>query len=63
MSTFVAPSIPSRPGDEFTSMINGPRLEGNMSTPATPKPIFFAASIAAWFSCLLSLTTVATPPL
>ncbi len=32
----VAVSIPSKPGEEFTSNTNGPLEDCSMSTPATP---------------------------
>ena len=50
MSFPVAFSIPSRPGDEFTSNNNGPLLERIKSTPATSSPNTFAALMASFFS-------------
>src|SRR5690606_19637912 len=43
MSFPVAASIPSRPGEEFTSRISGPRADCSISTPAIPRPMAFAA--------------------
>src|SRR5690606_5068287 len=43
MSFPVAPSIPSKPGDELTSNNSGPFAERIISTPATVNPIAFAA--------------------
>ncbi len=51
----VAFSIPSRPGDEFTSSIIGPRDDCNISTPAIARPSDFAAFKAAVFSVRLNL--------
>ncbi|MNC82625.1 hypothetical protein D3C75_1362070 [compost metagenome] len=55
-------SIPSSPGDEFTSITNGPWLERRMSTPATLKPITLAARIAVMRSSGVILIRLATPP-
>src|SRR5690606_23048722 len=62
MSFPVACSIPSRPGEEFTSKINGPRAEGSISTPATVNPMARAAAIAVSLSVRVNLTTSAVPP-
>jgi len=43
MSLPVAVSIPSKPGDEFTSNSKGPLFERIISTPATAKFKIFAA--------------------
>ena len=58
----VADSIPSRPGDEFTSSKRGPDLDLIMSTPATCKPRIFAALTAKALSSRVILTTYAVPP-
>lgn len=39
MFFLLAVSMPSSPGEEFTSMTSGPRLERSRSTPATFKPM------------------------
>ena len=43
-------SMPSKPGEAFTSIINGPRLSGTISIPATFKPMICAARIAIFLS-------------
>ena len=63
ISTPVAISIPSRPGEEFTSIISGPLSLRSMSTPAIPSFIALAALIAAISSSRVSSTTFAVPPL
>ena len=47
MSTPVAFSSPSNPGELFTSMILGPPRDSSMSTPATSSPMTRAAFTAA----------------
>jgi hypothetical protein len=59
----VAASIPSNPGDEFTSIIIGPELDCNKSTPAIPSPKTLAAFNAAASSSSESSMIVAVPPL
>ena len=54
MSFPVAFSIPSSPGDEFTSNNKGPLDERIISTPATFKFIALAAFIAIFFSFLFN---------
>ena len=46
-SSLVAASIPSRPGEELTSITSGPSLPSSMSTPATRRPMICAARTAA----------------
>ena len=62
MSIPVAFSIPSRPGDEFTSITIGPFAERNKSTPQKFKPMILAALTAVSRSSLVNLTTTAEPP-
>ena len=62
ISLFVAPSIPSSPGDEFTSNNKGPFAERIISTPATYKSIALAALIAIRFSSLVTFMMDAVPP-
>ena len=50
----VAFSIPSKPGEEFTSNTSGPFEDCNISTPATPSPKALAAFIAVFSSSSLS---------
>jgi len=47
MSKPVAASIPSSPGDEFTSSKSDPLLERIISTPATGKSRILAVLIAS----------------
>src|SRR5262249_49607678 len=61
-STPVAFSTPSRPGDELTSITNGPRLDCSMSTPQTLRPMDRAALIAAAFSWRVMAIFSAWPP-
>ena len=49
-STPVAVSMPSSPGEEFTSMTTGPRSARSRSTPATANPMTLAARMAVFFS-------------
>src|SRR3569623_662483 len=58
----LAVSIPSRPGEEFTSITSGPRCERRMSTPATLRPMARAARTAVDRSAGVSLTALAVPP-
>ena len=46
----VAASIPSNPGDEFTSITLGPSLDCSLSTPAIPNPNPLAALRAVFYS-------------
>ena len=46
-STSVACSMPSSPGEAFTSITSGPRSERSMSTPATGRPSDFAGRTAS----------------
>ena len=55
-------SIPSKPGEELTSMTWGPSLLRRMSTPATCRWRACVARIANERSCLVSLTVSAVPP-
>ena len=58
----VAFSMPSRPGDELTSITTGPWLDRNRSTPATARPVILAARDAVDRSSGVSLITSAEPP-
>lgn len=58
----VAVSIPSIPGEEFTSSTSGPRSDRTISTPATFKPIAFAASTAVLRSFGVNFTISEVPP-
>jgi hypothetical protein len=62
MSFPVAFSIPSRPGEEFTSSNNGPLFERIISTPATFKPSTLLAFIATLFSSNVTFTFETFPP-
>src|SRR4051812_13038080 len=62
ISLFVAPSIPSSPGEEFTSSNRGPLDDRMISTPATLRFIAFAALIAMRFSSTVGRITEAVPP-
>ena len=46
MSLLEMRSMPSRPGEELTSRMSGPRFERMMSTPATSRPMALAAALA-----------------
>src|SRR5262249_12826718 len=61
-STPVAVSMPSRPGEELTSITSGPRLERSMSTPHTLRPIERAALSAVARSADVIFTACASPP-
>ena len=61
-STPVVVSMPSRPGEAFTSITKGPRLERSRSTPAMSSPINRADFRTIFSSSLLSLVTVAVAP-
>ncbi len=62
ISSCVVFSIPSNPGEEFTSKTNGPLSDCNMSTPAIPKPTAFAARIAVYFSSTVNSMILELPP-
>ena len=62
MSLPVVDSMPSRPGEEFTSITSGPWLERRMSTPATFRPITRAARMAVERSSGVILIRLALPP-
>lgn len=59
----VAVSIPSSPGDEFTSNNKGPLLERIMSTPATVRLNILAALTARRRSSADIFTFLALPPI
>ena len=61
-STPLAFSMPSSPGDAFTSSTRGPRRDRIRSTPATPRPSTRAARIAASCSAKVALAALAVPP-
>ena len=54
--------MPSRPGEELTSMTNGPRLARRISTPQTSSPMILAARTAVARSRGDKRTAVAVPP-
>src|SRR5690606_29906045 len=58
----VAVSIPSRPGEEFTSITSGPWLERRISTPATFRPMMRAARTAVARSSGVMRISDAVPP-
>ena len=62
ISTPVAPSMPSNPGEEFTSITKGPLSDCNKSTPAIPNPNFLHALIAVALSSGVKLMREAVPP-
>ena len=62
MSLPLAASIPSSPGEEFTSMITGPWLDRSMSTPHTFNPMRLAAATAVERSVGVILISSALPP-
>ena len=55
-------SIPSKPGDEFTSITTGPWFERSRSTPAKLSPMIYAARIATERSSGVIFTFSAVPP-
>jgi len=55
-------SIPSSPGEEFTSIIRGPLEDLSISTPATFNPRVFAAATAVFLSAGVIFTEQAVPP-
>src|SRR6056297_2765022 len=58
----VAVSMPSRPGEELTSITRGPWLERSRSTPATFRPMMRAALTAVERSSGVILIRLAVPP-
>ena len=62
ISSPVHPSMPSRPGDEFTSMTSGPWSDSSISTPATRSPIIWAAFTATFFTSSESSIASVVPP-
>ena len=62
MSFPVAFSMPSKPGEEFTSNNKGPLLERIISTPATAKLSTLLALMASFFSSGVIFTIEAFPP-
>ncbi|MCY1268567.1 hypothetical protein D9M70_170430 [compost metagenome] len=58
----VVVSMPSRPGEEFTSITSGPWWERRMSTPATDRPMTLAARMAVMRSSGVILIRLAEPP-
>src|SRR5690606_22719641 len=62
MSMPVADSIPSRPGEEFTSSNSGPLEERIRSMPATRRSMALAALTAMRRSWAVTLTREARPP-
>ena len=61
-STPVDFSMPSRPGDELTSITTGPRFDRSMSTPHTLRPMALAARMAVARSSGVILISSARPP-
>ena len=55
--------MPSRPGDELTSITTGPLFARSISTPHMFKPMVLAASTAVFRSAGDKRTTLAEPPL
>src|SRR5690606_4548329 len=62
MSLPVAASMPSRPGEELTSMTTGPWFERRMSTPATLSPMILAERTAVERSSGVILISLEEPP-
>src|SRR5690606_8568734 len=62
MSLPVTVSMPSSPGEEFTSMISGPLSLRRRSTPATLRPTIFAARTAMRRSSGVMRMISAVPP-